>query len=474
MTANSQPGPPSSILSAARRAHFIGVGGIGMSALAHVLLDAGWEVSGSDARASKLTEELAARGMRFSEGQSAANIAAAQPDLVVVTAAVKEDNPELAAARAAGLPIIKRAELLGQIMNGGKGIAVAGTHGKTTTTAMIAYVLERAGIKPTYLVGGVVQNLGRNGQLGGGEYVVAEADEYDGSFLKLHPYISVITNIEADHLDFYADMEAIRTAFSQYAQNTDSFGVLLLCADDAEAIDLFTGLNTVPHDYQIVGYGFEAMASWRVIDTGPNEMGGSDYTFWHDDERLGEFSLAVPGQHNVQNACAALAACYYAGVAPREAGAILTDFRGAERRFQVKGEVNGVTIVDDYAHHPTEIVATLKAARRRFAGRRIVALFQPHTYSRTKSLRQDFANAFANADEVLITDIYAARENDAGDIKAEDIVTASDHPAMRYVGSLDDAVRYLAGALHRGDVLLTLGAGDVWQAGEKIIVNCEL
>ncbi len=460
-------------LSTPKAVHFIGVGGIGMSALAHVLLDGGVQVSGSDAQASRLTDELAARGLRFNEGQRAENIAAAQPDLVVVTAAVKEDNPELQAARAAGLPIIKRAELLGQIMNGGKGIAVAGTHGKTSTTAMIAYAMSEAGAEPTFLVGGVVQNLGRNGRLGKGEYVVAEADEYDGSFLKLHPYISVITNIEADHLDFYADLDAIRAAFRHYAQNTVSGGVLLLCADNVEAAALGEELQAAPHDYRLVSYGFAYSANWRVADAGPNAAGGSDYTLWHDGERIGEFSLAVPGTHNVQNACAALAACSYAGVRPTNAGATLADFRGAERRFQMKGEANGVVVVDDYAHHPTEIAATLAAARRRFGGRRIIALFQPHTYSRTITLLPHFAAAFAAADQVVITDIYAARERDPGTIHARDIATASNHPAMHYVGSLDDATRYLSANLRPGDVLLTLGAGDVWTVGEKIVLSAE-
>jgi UDP-N-acetylmuramate--alanine ligase len=460
-------------LMAYRSVHFIGVGGIGMSALAHVLLDAGVNVSGSDTHASRLTEELAARGLRFAEGQCAENITAMQPDLVVVTAAVKEDNPELAAARAAGLPIIKRAELLGQIMDAGKGIAVAGTHGKTTTTAMIAYAMSVAGADPTFLVGGVVQNLERNGRLGRGEYVVVEADEYDRSFLKLHPHISVITNIEADHLDIYADIAAIRAAFRQYAQNTISGGVLLFCADNAEAAALGKALQAEQHDYRLDSYGFADNANWRVADDGPNAAGGSNYRLWHDQEYVGAFSLTVPGQHNVQNACAALASCDYAAIPAGQAAATLADFRGTERRLQFKGEVNGVTVVDSYAHHPTEIATDLRAARRRFGGRRIVALFQPHTYSRTLTLLPDFARAFSEADEVVITDIYAARERDSGAVHARDIVAASDHPAMRYVGSLDDATRYLAEALRPSDVLLTMGAGDVWQAGEKIVLSAE-
>ncbi len=465
--------PHAASLVIPQRVHFIGVGGIGMSALAHVLLDKGVQVSGSDAHASRLTEELAARGMRFSVGQRAENIADNHPNLIVLTAAVKEDNPELQAARASEIPLIKRAELLGQLMNAGKGIAVAGTHGKTTTTAMIAYAMSAAGADPTFLVGGVVQNLGRNGRLGAGEYIVAEADEYDGSFLQLRPYISVITNIEADHLDFYADMAAIRGAFQRYAQNTVADGALLLCADDTEAVALMAALDAAPHDYRLVSYGFAEDAHWRVADAGANAAGGSDYLVWHNHHLVGEFSLALPGEHNIQNACVALAACCYAGVSPASAGAALADFRGAERRFQVKGEANGVTVVDDYAHHPTEIVATLRAARRRYGERRIVALFQPHTYSRTITLLPDFAQAFADADAVLIADIYAARERDEGKVHARDLVAASHHPAMRYVGALDEAARDLAAILRPGDVLLTMGAGDVWTVGEKIVLSSE-
>ena len=453
-----------------KQVHFIGVGGIGMSALAHLLLDAGIAVSGSDLKASRLTDQLATRGMAFSEGQAATNITAAPPDLVVITAALRPDNPELLAAEAAGIPTIKRAALLGEVMSEGKGIAVAGTHGKTTTSAMIAYSLTRCAADPTYLVGGIVQGLGTNGHLGRGEYVVAEADEYDGSFLQLRPTVSVITNIEADHLDFYGSMDNIRQTFSRYASNTQPGGTLLLCADDAEAGALLAILRASEQPYAIASYGLGAGLDWQVVEQGSNNRGGSNFALWRGAEKLGEFVLSLPGRHNLLNATAAVAACAIAGVDAAQAATALADFSGAERRFQVKGETNsGAVVVDDYGHHPTEIAATLQAARQRYPDRRIIILFQPHTYSRTKSLLPEFAAAFGEATLVYISDIYAAREAHDPSVHARQIVTTSDHPAMQYIGSLAEATVELRRILQPGDVLLTVGAGDVGQVGEELL-----
>ncbi len=373
------------------RWHFIGIGGAGMSALAGALLDLGATVSGSDAVASDATGELAARGARVHIGHDAANLGNATR--VVVTAAVPAENPELLAAGERGVSVVKRAELLGQLMDMRRGVAVAGTHGKTTTSAMIAWVLSRAGRDPSYMVGGTIRGLGAGGHWGTGNDLVAEADEYDRSFLHLHPEVAVITNIENDHLEYYGTPEAIYAAFSEFALNVRPGGLLVLCADDAGTRRLADDLAEGDAPFRFQLYGTSDRALWRPANIIANRQGGSDFVALRSGKEAARLSLLLPGKHNVLDALAALAVCVDLGMEPGEVARHLGDFIGAGRRFEVKGEAAGVVVVDDYAHHPTEIASTLQAARQRYPSRRLCVLFQPHTYTRTRDFLQEFATS---------------------------------------------------------------------------------
>ena len=353
------------------------------------------------------------------EGHRAENIAGAE--LIVITSAAHDDNPEIKAALRQGIPVVKGSQLLGALMDERTGIAVAGTHGKTTTTAMIALILERAGLDPTFVVGGIVRDLGVSGKLGTGHYLVAEADEYDERFLQLKPHIAVITNIDGDHLDIYKNMENLIYAFTQFVRGITPGGWLIACGDNGPARQMgevrsLESLGTLREIHHMRGnsllYGLGDNVDYQAVDVVVNDAGGSDFGVQYQGARLAQFHLVIPGRHNVQNAVAAIVVAQLVGVPLATTQAALADFHGAARRFEVKGEANGVTIVDDYAHHPTEIRATLAAARGRYAGRRIVAVHQPHTYSRLRKLLPEFASAFDDADVVLICDIYASRETD--------------------------------------------------------------
>ena len=448
-----------------KRVHFIGIGGAGLSAIARVLMEQGAEVSGSDLVLSPVAEALARDGARVFAGHRAENVTGAE--LVIVSSAVPPDNVEVQAARAAGIPVLKRPEFLGQMMDGHLGVAVAGTHGKTTTTAMIASILLEAGRDPTFVVGGVIAGLGTNARAGKGPLFVIEADEYDRTFLSLTPRVAVVTIVEHDHPDCYPTFADFRAVFEEFTALLPRDGLLAAGWDDPVAREL--GERRRAAGMSVTFFGLEEGAEWRAEDVRPNFAGGVDFLAVHRGEVLGLVRLRVPGAHNGSNAMAALAVVDFLGVPFRVARIALTGFRGVGRRFEVKGEADGVTVVDDYAHHPTEIRATLQAARERFSRRSLWAVWQPHTYSRTKALMADFVQAFGAADHVIVLPIYAAREIDTLGVSSADVVAAMQHPDARCAGSLDEALVWLGTEVRPGDVVLTLGAGDGYQVGEWLL-----
>jgi UDP-N-acetylmuramate--alanine ligase len=456
--------------------HFIGIGGAGMSVLAHALRDQGATVSGSDLQESAALAALRARGVRVTVGHRADNADLPHATRVVITAAVPADNPELLAARARGVPVIKRAAVLGQLMQGRTGVAIAGTHGKTTTTAMVAFILREAGRDPAFLVGGVLRDLGTGGHWGGGPELVVEADEYDASFWHLEPAVAVITNIEAEHLDFYGDLAGVQASFRRFAEGVQPGGTLFCCGDDPGAAALARELteNWQERAFAVEIYGTRAEYLWRAEDRGRNAAGGSTFTAYHQGQPVADVALALPGAHNILNALAALAVAVRLGVDPAVAAAALGRFHGTGRRFEVKGTANDVLVVDDYAHHPTEIAATLAAARRHYPERRLVLAFQPHTYSRTQAFLPEFAATLAAADVVVVTEIYAARERDTRGMSGQAIVALMDaaHPGKaQFAPDLAAATDRVRAALRPGDLLLTMGAGDIWQVGEAILAS---
>ncbi len=448
-----------------KHVHLIGIGGSGMSAIATVLLESGYTVSGSDAQESDMTRKLAAKGATVAIGHRPENVIGA--DVVVSSSAIATDNPEVLAAKAHGLPALKRADFLGELMRGRTGVAVAGTHGKTTTTALIAYILTRAGCDPSFIVGGVLADLGTNARHGNGAVFVIEADEYDHMFLGLHPKVAVLTNVEHDHPDFFPTAESYRQAFAKFVSLLPADGVLIACGDQAGAKEI--GRQAAQNGVRVVWYGLKNGAEWKAESVQANGAGGSDFLVMRGGDTLGLARNRLPGLHNVANSLAALAAADAVGVDFNAARNALSEFQGVGRRFEVKGEVRGVTVVDDYAHHPTEIRATLAAARRRYAGRQVWAMFQPHTFSRTRAMLADFAASFAEADHVLVTDIFASRESFDSSVNAKDIVAQMSHPDARYVASLAEVAGTLVAEMRPGDVLITLGAGNGNTVGEAVL-----
>jgi len=447
--------------------HLVGIGGIGLSAIARVLHGWGYVVSGSDRASSPLTEALAAEGITTYAGHRAAQVEGA--DVVVASSAILDDNPELARARDLGLPVVKREQFLGALTADRTTIAVAGTHGKTTTSAMIAWILVEAGLDPTFIVGGVLQNLQTNARAGNGPHFVIEADEYDGAFLGLAPDVAVVTTLEHDHPDCYPTFDQMRDAFLRFVGGLAPGGLLVLCGQDHQARELAEGVQGQAR--RVETYGLDAAWDWRAegLQLGNNAA----FEVHYQGKRLGICALQVPGLHNVLNALAALAASHAAGVDFGAAAAALTRFRGTERRFEVKGQVAGITVVDDYAHHPTEIRATLAAARLKYPGRSLWAVFQPHTYSRTEALLDDFAGAFGDAEHVLVTGIYAAREAEMPGISGAGVVARMEHPDARYVEALETATQVLLDGVRPGDVVITMGAGDGYQVGEWLLAELE-
>jgi len=441
------------------RVHFVGIGGIGMSGLARILQQWGYEVSGSDGSASPMLDALAAEGITVAVGHTMVGEAAAA-DLVVMTAAVNERNPEVAAAIAAGVPVLKRAALLGALMNARRGVAVAGSHGKSTTSGMITTALLALGADPSYAVGATVSASGTNAAPGSGETFVVEADEYDRSFLHLHPEIAVVTNVEYDHPDIYPTLDMYDEAFAAFLSGVRPDGTVVLSADDPGTARIRARAD-VTWPAQVVTFGTSQDADWRIAL-------GSPARVTTPSGEVVALLLAVPGEHNVRNATAALAAIAALGYPVVGIAEALGTFRGVGRRFDLKGVERGVTVVDDYAHHPTEIQATLRAAKERYPGQRIVAAFQPHTYSRLKALLPEFAAAFGDADVTVILDIYASRETDTLGIDADDLRRRMD-PAPIAAGTPEDAAEKLAGVVRNGDIVLTMGAGSITETGPLLL-----
>lgn len=444
--------------------HFTGIGGIGMSGIAEILLNLGYQITGSDQKLSPITDRLQALGATIFEGHAAQNIQGAK--VLVVTSAVDVQNPELVEARRLGIPVIPRGELLAELMRLKYGIAVAGSHGKTTTTSMTATILSHAGLDPTVVVGGRVNTMGgSNARLGKTSLLVVESDESDGSFLKLSPILAVVTNIDREHLDHYPDIAAIRAAFTQFVNEVPFYGAAILCLDDENVQQILPDIKR-----RIITYGVGTQAMLVVMNAACGHL-SSTFRLRLKDEDLGEFYLGVPGAHNILNATASIAIALELEIPIDTIREGLAKFSGVDRRFQQRGQEGGVTVIDDYGHHPTEIRATLAAARDcRF--NRIHAIFQPHRYTRTMHLMDDFARAFHSADHVYLLDIYAASEKPIEGVTAEALaerMSSFGHRSVHYVGSIEAAVQAVKANVADGDAVLTLGAGNVWQAGDRLL-----
>ena len=446
--------------------HFVGVGGIGMSGIAEVLLNMGFRVSGSDLRRSDVTARLEQFGAKIYEGHAAENVSGAH--VVVRSTAVRGDNPEVLEARRRSIPVIPRAEMLGELMRlKPHTVAVAGSHGKTTTTSMIATVLAHAGLDPTVVVGGVVGALGSNARLGKSDLMVVEADESDRSFLMLSPTFAVVTNIDREHMDSYADMDDVRKSFADFVNKVPFYGASVLCLDDPHVQAVIPEVVR-----RRITYGLSAQADIAAREVRYDKQFGSVYQVRLMGEPVGEVSLRVPGLHNIYNSLAAIAIGLELEVPFATISKALSEFTGVNRRFQFKGEAAGVIVVDDYGHHPTEIRATLVAAKLGSAGRRMVVLFQPHRYSRTQDLMDEFARSFNNADVLMVTDVYAASEQPIEGVSGESLVEAVrrfGHKEARYVGSVEEATQALLEEVHENDMVITLGAGNVYRAGENLV-----
>jgi UDP-N-acetylmuramate--alanine ligase len=460
-------------LALPQRIHLVGIAGIGLSAIARVLAMRGHDVRGSDMRGSAVTAELEALGVRTYLGHAAAQVADAE--LVVVSSAVPENNPELVAARAAGIPVVHRREMLGRLLAGREGIAVAGTHGKTTTTSMTTLILHHAGLAPSFVVGGIICELGLNAAAGTGPQFVIEADEYDRAFLGLRPRIAVVTNIEMDHPDCYRDLDDMRETFGAFLEGVSPEGLIVACADSPQLMRLLAGRAWAAP--RVVTYGLSCGADYRLADLRPNAQGGVAATVFRQDRLWAEVSLPYPGAHTALNATAAMLVAEQVGVPPERAARTLAHYGGVLRRFEVKGEAAGITVVDDYAHHPTEVRATLAAARARYGARRLWVVMQPHTYSRVQALFDEFCASLAEADQVIVTGVYAARsgERPLRGYDAVDLVAAIKRcfpeEQVRYAPTLDEATALLEKELAAGDVLLTLGAGDGYLIGERVLAR---
>jgi UDP-N-acetylmuramate--alanine ligase len=449
-----------------QQVHFVGVGGIGMSGIAEVLLNMGFRVSGSDLRRSDVTARLESLGAKIYEGHAAENVSGAH--VVVRSTAVRGDNPEVLEARRRSIPVIPRAEMLGELMRlKPHTVAVAGSHGKTTTTSMIATVLAHAGLDPTVVVGGVVGAMGSNARLGKSDLMVVEADESDRSFLMLSPTFTVVTNIDREHMDSYSDMDDVRKTFADFVNKVPFYGASVLCLDDPHVQAVIPEVVR-----RRITYGLSAQADIAAREVRYDQKFGSIYQARLMGEPVGEVSLQVPGLHNIYNSLAAIAIGLELEVPFATIAKALSQFNGVNRRFQVKGEAGGVIVVDDYGHHPTEIRATLVAAKLGAAGRRMVVLFQPHRYTRTRDLMDEFARSFNNADVLMVTDVYAASEQPIEGVSGEalvDAVSSFGHKDARHAGSVEDATRALLEEVREGDMVITLGAGNVYRAGEQLV-----
>ncbi len=448
------------------KVHFVGIGGAGMSGIAEVLLDYDLEVSGCDLALSETTKRLADRGAEVFEGHSPDHLDGV--DLVVRSSAVSRDNAEIEAAGKRRIPVVRRAEMLSELMRLKYGVAVAGTHGKTTTTSLVGAVLTDGGLDPTVIVGGRLRVSGTGARLGKSDYLVAEADEYDRSFLRLQPVVAVITSIDRDHLDTYGDLDAIKKAFFEFADKVPFFGQAILCLDDANVQALLDQLE----GRRVLTYGLSPQANLRAVDLATTENGTRFKVQISLQGDLGEVDLPMHGAHNVRNALAAVAVGLALGIDFGEIAASLNNFKGVHRRFERKGSWRGATVVDDYAHHPTEVRATLEAARKAFPQARVHAVFQPHLYSRTRDLAADFGRALLGASSAIVTDIYASRENAIPGVDASLVVDAAvrnGHRHVRHSADWRDIRRGLEAEVQEGDVILTLGAGDIYKLSEWLV-----
>lgn len=446
--------------------HFVGIGGIGMSGIAEILVNQGFKVSGSDAAQSDITDYLASLGAHITIGHAASNIDTAE--VVVYSSAVNVlENPETAEAINRKIPLIRRAEMLAEVARLNYCLAIAGTHGKTTTTSMCGLVLMKAGIDPTVLVGGRLRGLGgTNARLGKGKWTVVEADEYDRSFLQLSPTIAVINNVEAEHLDIYGSLDEIKNAFVEFANKTPFYGFTAVGLDDTGVKDILSRITK-----KVVTYGLSPHADVRAVGI-TAEKRATHCTVIANDIPLGELTVNIPGVHNIKNALAAVTVGLQLGIEYDVIRQAIAEFSGVYRRFEVKGEYDGILIVDDYAHHPTEVRATLSAARAGWQERRIVCVFQPHTYTRTRDFLKEFGQSFDDADVLVVLDIYAAREKPIEGLTGESIAKAarqSGHKNVRYIQSKDEATEFLRSFIREGDMLITVGAGDVWKTSNPFI-----
>lgn len=443
--------------------HFIGIGGYGMSAIARVLVDLGYKVTGSDVAMSDLARKLEAKGATIMIGHNAAHLEGA--DIVVYSTSIPEDNPELQAAKDKGIPLLHRSQMLARILNERKGVTVAGAHGKTTTTSMIAHVLEECGVDPTYIIGGELVDAGTNAKAGKSDFVVAEADESDGSFLEYRPSYAIITNIEPDHLEhFGGEFANLKKAYADFLGRLKPDGCAVLCVDDQYVREL---MPTV--DRTIITYGinpeYRQQAEFYATDIVCVDR-ETRCKVWHRDTLLGDLVLSMPGKHNIANALAAIIVSLQASLTFEQIAQALSTFRGAKRRFQIIGEARDILVVDDYAHHPTEIMATLNGARA--SGRRVIAVFQPQRYTRTYFLMEEFSRAFRDADEVIITDIFSP----AGEKQIEGVsssvlvekIRVNSHPRAKYVPTKEEVQELLVNEIRPGDLVLTMGAGDIWKS----------
>ncbi len=459
-------------LGRVRRVHFIGIGGSGMSGIAEVLLNLGYKVSGSDIASGEIITRLLGLGARIEIGHRAESVRDA--DVVVVSSAVSDDNPEVIEAGQRRIPVIPRAEMLGELMRMKYAVAVGGSHGKTSTTSALATVLNRCGLDPTIVIGGRLESLGSHAKLGRGDVLVAEADESDGSFLRLFPTIAVVTSIDDEHMDHYGSREALENAFLSFLGKVPFYGAVIACLDDEGVQSILPRL-----DRRVITYGMTAQADLQAVDPTTRgfhqefslKRGGARRS---DTEVSARVKLATPGRHQIRNALAALAVADELGLSIEVAAAALENFSGANRRMQRKGEASGVLVVDDYGHHPTEIAATLEALREAIGDRRLIVLFQPHRYSRLAALFDDFARSFYRADVVVLTDVHAAGEPARDGIDAEHLAQAIAEHGHRFVsfeGGLEQATEYVIGVVTEGDVVLTLGAGSVTRASDAILAS---
>jgi len=445
------------------KVHFVGIGGIGMSGIAEVLLNLGYTVSGSDLKESEITRRLASLGGQIALGHHATNLKDA--DVVVVSSAVRPDNPEVVAARSRKIPVIPRAEMLAELMRLKYGLAIAGSHGKTSTTSLVAAILDAAGHDPTVVIGGKVNSMGTSAHLGQGEYLVAEADESDGSFLKLSPTLAVVTNIDPEHMDHYGSLERLRETFLDFVNKVPFYGLAVLCLDCENVQSLLPRLEK-----RYVTYGTTPHADYTVRDVHADGL-TTRFTPVRSGVALEPVTLQMVGRHNVLNALAALALADELEIPYTVTREALCSFGGVQRRFTVRGDVGGIMVVDDYGHHPTEIRATLSGAREAF-GRRVVAVFQPHRFSRTHLLFEQFATAFYDADVLLMTEIYAASEDPIDGVSGAGLaeaIRARGHRDVTFCANKDDLLGALIGRVAAGDIVVTLGAGDIWRVGQRLV-----